>query len=828
MSTILVSFASGQGSRDDYERANTLEERTRNKVFRDQVDPHWQAEDRSLWYRVDTTPGEAEFVFVDMAQRKRVPLFDHEQLATQLAAITKADVAPAKLPFTTVRLADDEPLLFFSTGKGEAQRHWEWNRESHKLRELDKPGGSGDAQQIVLRPSPSGGAATRIELTNGTNRTLQVYWLNFEGEKQRYGSIRPGDTFEHNTYVGHLWLIANDDEQPLELHAATSETLSVTISNSGTPGRRPNRRGRRDNANTSPDGKWRCEIHSNRVWIVNSETEEEIPLSDPAPDDDTFGGRVHWSPDSQKLVVMQTKQVEARTVHIVESSPKDQLQPILHSFEYAKPGDDLPIPRPTLFDVTTQKRIPIDDSLFKNPWSIDDIHWWPDSSAFAFHYNQRGHQVLRVLEVNANSGDVRTLIEETSPTFVDYAGKHFLQYLDDTREILWMSERDGWNHLYLVDAVTGQVKHQLTSGEWVVRKVERVDEATREIWFSAGGMITGEDPYFLHLCRVNFDGSVLTQLTSGNGTHLWQIPPTGQYLLDVYSRIDLPPVTNLRDANSGELICELEQANMQLLEETGWQTPEPFVAKGRDGTTDIYGMILRPTNFDPAKKYPVIEYIYAGPHSAFVPKSFSRHVGRMRFAELGFIVVQIDGMGTSHRSKAFHDVCWQNLGDSGFPDRIAWMQAAAEKHPEMDISRVGIFGGSAGGQSTLRALLAHPDFYDVGCADCGCHDNRMDKVWWNELWMGWPVGPHYADQSNVTNAHKLEGKLLLMVGELDRNVDPASTMQVVDALIKAEKDFDLIVFPGAGHGAGSSPYGIRRQMDFFVRHLHGREPRWTE
>jgi dipeptidyl aminopeptidase/acylaminoacyl peptidase len=237
-------------------------------------------------------------------------------------------------------------------------------------------------------------------------------------------------------------------------------------------------------------------------------------------------------------------------------------------------------------------------------------------------------------------------------------------------------------------------------------------------------------------------------------------------------------------------------------------------------------VIVRPTNFDARKKYPVVEHIYAGPHSAFVPKAFASHLGVMHdIAELGFIVVQIDGMGTAHRSKAFHDVCWKNLGDSGFPDRIAWIRAAAEKHAEMDISRVGIFGGSAGGQSALRALIAHGDFYKVAVADCGCHDNRMDKVWWNEAWMGWPIGEHYAEQSNVTQAHRLTGKLLLIVGEMDRNVDPASTMQVANALIMADKDFDLLVMPGVGHGAAETPYGRRRRADFLVRNLLGVEPR---
>jgi dipeptidyl aminopeptidase/acylaminoacyl peptidase len=236
-------------------------------------------------------------------------------------------------------------------------------------------------------------------------------------------------------------------------------------------------------------------------------------------------------------------------------------------------------------------------------------------------------------------------------------------------------------------------------------------------------------------------------------------------------------------------------------------------------------VIFRPTNFDANRKYPVIEDIYAGPQSAFVPKRFSAFHRQQALAELGFVVVKIDGMGTSHRSKAFHDACWQNLGDAGFADRIPWIRAAAAKYPSLDLDRVGIFGGSAGGQNALRGLLAHGDFYRVGVADCGCHDNRMDKIWWNEQWMGWPVGPHYADSSNVTHAHRLTGKLLLIVGEADRNVDPASTMQVVDALIRADKDFDLLVMPGVGHGAAETAYGNRRRQDFFVRHLLGVEPR---
>ena len=281
----------------------------------------------------------------------------------------------------------------------------------------------------------------------------------------------------------------------------------------------------------------------------------------------------------------------------------------------------------------------------------------------------------------------------------------------------------------------------------------------------------------------------------------------------------------LRESDTGKKTMSLETADAADVLAAGFRFPERFVAKARDGVTDIWGVIVRPSHFDPTKKYPVLENIYAGPQGSFVPKSFSPSSGMQALAELGFIVVQMDGMGTNNRSKAFHDVCWRNLGDAGFPDRILWHRAAAAKYPYMDLTRVGIYGTSAGGQNALGGLLTHGDFYKAGMADCGCHDNRMDKIWWNEQWMGYPIGPHYEAQSNVAQAHNLTGKLLLMVGEMDTNVDPASTMQVVNALIKADKDFEFLVVPGAGHGVAGSPYGKRRVQDFFVKSLLGVEPR---
>ena len=576
----------------------------------------------------------------------------------------------------------------------------------------------------------------------------------------------------------------------------------------------------------SPDEKWEVEIRNHNVWLKEKDSDERMQLSFDGNDADKYIERCYWAPNSSRFVVVRRQDAQSHEVHLIESSPEDQLQPKLHTMEYLKPGDRVAIEKPQLFDVQSKARIPVSDALFDNPYHLRGYRWAPDSKEFYFLYNQRGHQVLRWLAIDGFTGSVRTVVDEVSETFIDYAYKQFSYYLDETDEAIWMSERDGWNHLYLYDLATGQVKNQMTSGNWVVRSVTHVDEAKRQLWFMAGGVYSDQDPYYTHACRINFDGSGFTVLTSANGTHDVSYSSDRRFLIATHSRVDSAPVTELRDGGDGHLIRVLETAELSDLEAEGWRAPERFSAKGRDGVTPIYGMILRPSNFDSARSYPVIEHIYAGPHGSHVPKSFRAYQSAQAVAELGFIVVRIDGMGTSNRSKAFHDVCWRNLKDGGFPDRILWMKAAAEVYPQLDLSRVGIYGGSAGGQNTVAALLHYPDFYKVGVADCGCHDNRMDKIWWNELWMGWPVGEHYADNSNVTHADKLEGKLFLTLGELDRNVDPASTMQLVDALVKADKEFDFKLIPGAGHGVGSySPYLVRQRDDFFVRHLWGLEPR---
>lgn len=592
------------------------------------------------------------------------------------------------------------------------------------------------------------------------------------------------------------------------------------------PRRRPDAQGRTEGrrGSDSPDGKWTTIIKNGNLYLKGKAADDEFELSKDATADEGYEQGVYWSPDSKHFAALRTHKAQEHLVYTVESSPKDQLQPKLHSQNYLKPGDQIAVTKPHLFDVAEHKEIAVKDDLFKTPWSISQVRWSEDSSHFSFLYNQRGHQAMRIVAVNVKTGAAKAIVNEEVKTFIDYTNKVFTRYLDDTKEIIWMSERDGWNHLYLYDAATGQVKNQITRGEWVVRGIDRIDDKARQIYFRAGGIHSEQDPYYIHYCRINFDGSGLVLLTEGDGSHKGDYSPNGKYFIDTYSRVDLAPINEVRRAADGHLVCEVEKGDDIPLVAAGWQKPERFVAKGRDGKTDIFGVIFRPSNFDPVKKYPIIEDIYAGPQGSFVPKTFASYFPQQSLTELGFIVVQIDGMGTNNRSKAFHDVCFRNLADAGFPDRILWIKAAAAKYPYMDLTRVGLYGTSAGGQSALGGLLFHGDFYKAAVSNCGCHDNRMDKIWWNEQWMSWPIGPEYAASSNVVNAKNLTGKLMLFVGELDTNVDPASTMQVVNALIKANKDFDLVVFPGAGHGQVGA-YGQRRLRDFFVRNLLGVEPR---
>lgn len=574
---------------------------------------------------------------------------------------------------------------------------------------------------------------------------------------------------------------------------------------------------------TSPDGKWTAFIKNDNVYVREMATGKEKQLSQDGTLSNYYSSYIQWSPDSKSVVSCRIRPVEKRYVYYVESSPADQAQPKLHKQEYAKPGDELRFKVPCIFEVESGRRLIPSTELFSHQYELSGPMWNADSKAITFEYNERGHKVYRVLEMSAVDGCVRTLIEEKEEKYVNYP-RIYRNYLSDGKRIIWSSERDNYNHLYLYDRATGKPLNQITKGEWYVRGVQHVDEANEVIYFSANGMKKGEDPYLIHYYKINFDGSNLVELTPEEGMHQCWYSSDYKYLVDVYSKVDQAPIAVLRDAKNGKIRMQLDKADISALLANGWKAPEVFSAKGRDGKTDMWGVIYRPSNFDPSKKYPVIEYIYSGPGDQYVPKTFSSYNWWMTsLAELGFIVVQVDGMTTSFRSKEFEEVCYKNLKDAGLPDHIAWIKAAAQKYPYMDIDRVGIFGCSAGGQESTGAVLFHPEFYKAAYSACGCHDNRMDKIWWNELWMRYPVDESYSACSNVDNAHLLSRPLMLVVGELDDNVDPASTMQVANALIKANKDFELVVIPGAHHTMGED-FGEHKRYDFFVRHLMGITP----
>lgn len=668
--------------------------------------------------------------------------------------------------------------------------------------------------------SERGRRRAEVTFENRMEQAVRLFWVDTDGVPRPYGELAPGARVTQSTYVGHAWiadfraddLVGSFVVEGRKALAVFDQASRDKVTAEPAPRRR--RRGAEAPA---------LSVREHDVWWTPPEGAPRQLTTDGVAADGYRSPR-HRSPDGRRALGFRVAPGEEHPVHFVESSPRDRVQPRLHTRDYTKPGDRIDRPRPALFDVIEGRRIPVDEGPFEDAWRIDRVRWADDSREVFVLYNRRGHQQLRLYAIDADTGAVRVVVDEQSDTFIDYSQKTWLRWIDGGRRLLWASERSGWNHLYSIDVATGAAT-PITEGEWVVRRVERVDEQRRQIWFTAYGIHPDQDPYHAHLARVDFDGANLTALTDSDGSYEWQFSPDRRWFVARWSRADHPWVTELRRSDDGALVAELGRDDVQPLLDLGFMPPERFVAKGRDGVTDIHGVLIKPSNFDPAKRYPVVEDIYAGPHGHFVPKRWEIGGRQRRVAELGFVVVRIDGMGTNWRSKAFHDVCWRDLKDSGFPDRIRWLRAAAETRPYLDLDRVGIFGGSAGGQSTLAGLLHHGDFYDVGVSDCGCHDNRMDKIWWNEAWMGWPVGPWYADSSNVTHAGKLRGKLLLTVGEMDRNVDPASTMQVVDALIRADKDFDLVVVPGADHGVGESPYLVRRRQDFFVRHLYGVEPR---
>ncbi len=600
----------------------------------------------------------------------------------------------------------------------------------------------------------------------------------------------------------------------------------------------------------SPDRKRTAFIRDWNLWVRTVATSAETQLTQDGVKDfgyatDNAGWAksdrpiLRWSPDSKKIATFQQDQRGVGEMYLVDTTVG---HPTLQAWKYPLPGDPIvTMVQRVVIDVDSGKvvRLPLppdqhrstlcDDLACRGEWG--DVQWSPDSATVAFVSTARDHRREQLRVADAATGVIRDVLEEKAETFYEGGnGAVNWRYLPASNEVIWFSERDNWGHLYLHDLKTGREKNPITSGNGNVTQLLRVDEKNRQLYFIAVGREQGRDPYFRHLYRVGMDGKNVQLLTPEDGDHDVAFSPSGRYFVDTFSKPDVPPTAQLRDAD-GKLILALEKGDVTRLVAAGWRPPVPITVKARDASTDLYGLMYRPTNLDTAKKYPIINHIYPGPQTGSVGgRTFSAARGDAQaLAELGFVVVEIDGMGTPWRSKKFHEAYYGNMGDNTLPDQVAAMQELAARYPWIDVERAGVYGHSGGGYAAADAMFRYPDFFKVGISEAGNHDNRVYEDDWAEKWQGLlekkPDGTtNYDNQANQLIARNLKGKLLLAHGTMDANVPPNNTLLVVNELIKANKDFDLLMLPNRGHGFGNEGYMVRRRWDYFVRYLLGVEP----
>jgi dipeptidyl-peptidase-4 len=702
----------------------------------------------------------AEFVVVDPAKGTKAPAFDHVKVAASLSSVAGQKLEAGKLPFQTIDLTEDGR----SVAVGVAGKRYKCDVDGSKCA-LDNS------------PAPAGGRAGR-------------------GGGGRGGSARavdsPSPDKKNTAFIRDYNLWVRD--------VATSKETQLTTD------------GVKDYGYATDNAGW---------------TKSDRPI-------------LLWSPDSKKIATFQQDQRGTGDMYLVNTAVG---HPKLEAWKYPLPGDDVVTTiRRVIIDIDTKQTVSLNiaadqhrstlcDDIACRGGEWADVQWSPDAQKLAFVSTSRDHKQARLREADGASGAVREVTEEAVDTqFESGDGKVNWQILYGTSEFLWYSEKSGYGHLYLGDWKTGRLKSQITNGDWLVRQTVRVDEKERVIYFLAAGREKGRDPYFTHLYRIGFDGKGLALLTPEDGNHDVTLSPSGKYFVDSYSKPDVPPVAVVRDMN-GKLITTLEKADVSKLQATGWKPPLPITVKARDGVTDLYGLLFIPTNVDPSKKYPIVNHIYPGPQGGSVgSRSFVASRGDTQaLAELGFVVIEVDGMGNPTRSKKFHDAYFANMGDNTLPDQIAAMKQIAQKYPYVDLDRAGIYGHSGGGYATADAMFRYPDFFKVGISEAGNHDNRNYEDDWGERYQGLlkknaDGTTNYDDQANQNLAKNLKGHLLLAHGTMDNNVPPSNTLLVVNELIKANKDFDLLMLPNRGHGFGNEPYMVRRRWDYFVRYLLGAEP----
>jgi dipeptidyl aminopeptidase/acylaminoacyl peptidase len=723
----------------------------------------WLPDDR-FWYRNTTADG-SEFVLVDTAKRTRGPAFDHVKLAAALSAAAGATYTAAQLPFQAIDLSPDGKTVSFNVGT----KRWSCDVQGVKCAE------AGEA-------TPAGGRGAG-------------------GRGGRGGGRGAGGT-----------QATSSDGKPLAM---------------------------------SPDGTRGVFIRDWNLWVRDIAAGQEKQLTTDgvkdfgyATDNAGWAGSdraiVLWSADSKKVATFQQDERTVGDMYLVETRVG---HPVLRAWKCPLPGDPVvAMLHRVIIDVDAagivRFQMPPDyhRATLGDNFSVNDMKWSPDASQLAFASTSRDHKqaVLRVAD--AATGAVRTVFDETVPTH--FESRSGWQVLWQTNEVIWYSQRDNWGQLYLYDLTTGKLENQITTGEGPVTQIARVDEKSRTIWYAAMGREKGQDPYFRHFYRIGLDGRNAVSLTPDNGDHDVQISPSGRFLVDTYSRCDAQPFVVLRDG-SGQLVMPLEKTDISKLLATGWKPPIPITVKAHDGKTDLYGMMFVPTNLDNTKKYPIINNAYPGPQSGSVgARTFTAARGdKQALAELGFVVVSIDGMGTPGRSKAFHDAYYGAMGrDNTIPDQVAGMQDLARQYPYIDIDRAAMWGHSGGGFITAGAMFRFPDFFKVGIAESGNHDQREYEDDWGERYQGLLTKTadgkdNYEVEANQSVAANLKGHLLLAHGTMDNNVPPYNTLLVVDALIKANKDFDLLLLPNQAHGYGTeSSYMMRRRWDYFVTWLLGAEP----
>jgi dipeptidyl-peptidase 4 len=745
---------------------------TSRLVYHNEATPNWiEGSGSRFWYRVQTRRG-AEFMLVDPDRRTKRHLFDNARLAAAMSVAADTAYRPERLPFSTFDFVEGERVIQFNV----ARRQFRCD---------------------IQRYSCTVGAAPRND--NGF-------------------VVSPDSAWEAFAHEYNLWVRPRGGADSVQLTTDGEEYYSYAVA-APRPGQ-----------------------------LMRGQT--------PTP-------QLRWSPDSRRILVYRIDERDVEHMPIYSSTSQ---RPRGFTYPYALPGDSI-VPLPTLhvIDVPTRNNVriaiePRPNSLSLGGSPLDSV-WTRDSRHVHFSFITRGSKSSYLVRADAETGSSVVLARDTSATWVDLGlqGPQSWHVTDDGQDVIWWSQRDGWAHLYryqgpaeradaaAIAAANGNggspgvvayggpatVKNQISSGAFAVGTLMHVDQRNRAVYFTARGREEGRVPHYAHVYRASFDGSGVRLLTPEDGNHTVRFSPDGRFFVDTYSRIDTPPVSVLRAATDGRVVMTLEEADITDLVASGWTAPQVFRAKGRDGITDIYGVIFVPPHLDPSKKYPIISHIYPGPQRGSV-ESWSFKDGNQRgephsLAMLGFVVVQIDHMGSPHRSKAFHDIYYGDMGDNGLPDHMAVMRELAARHSWIDLDRVGIYGHSGGGFASTDAILRHPDFFHVAVSTAGNHDNRSYNIYWAEKYQGLLERDtlrgtdSYENQVNALLAENLRGKLLLVHGDMDDNVHPAMTLQVANALIAANKDFDLLIVPDRAHGL-DEPYVIRRRWDYFVRHLLGLEP----